>query len=145
MPATHGPTTTPASAVVRLRKNQTRMQGRERSAPQVYLMSDAIYQRGLARLCAATGGGCHWLGDRSSTMRPSTGFLAVVIALQICRRVSLFGLSSDPCRPFHYYGEAKPSCTPEIPKENDEKVHWFEKEHELYDVWHRAGRLTQYS
>ena len=77
--------------------------------------------------------------------RPSTGFLAVVLALQICRKVSLFGLSSDPCRPFHYYGPAKPSCTPEIPKENDERVHWFEKEHELYDVWSRQGKLTQYS
>ena len=60
-------------------------------------------------------------------------------------KVSLFGLSSDPCRPFHYYGPAKPSCTPEIPKENDERVHWFEKEHELYDVWSRQGKLTQFS
>lgn len=129
----------------RIRRNQTRMQAGGVLKPQVYLMSDHIYLHGLSHLCGATGGGCNWLGDRSSTMRPSTGFLAVVLALQICRKVSLFGLSSDPCRPFHYYGPAKPSCTPEIPKENDERVHWFEKEHELYDVWSRQGKLTQYS
>ena len=30
-------------------------------------------------------------------------------------------------------------------QENDEPVHWFEKEHELYDAWARQGKLTQYS
>ena len=54
-------------------------------------MSDHIYLHGLSHLCAATGGGCNWLGDRSSTMRPSTGFLAVVLALQICRKVRVRG------------------------------------------------------
>ena len=62
----------------RIRRNQTKMQAGGVLKPQVYLMSDHIYLRSLAHLCAATGGGCNWLGDRSSTMRPSTGFLAVV-------------------------------------------------------------------
>ena len=60
-------------------------------------------------------------------MRPSTGFFSVILALQLCRKVSLFGLTTDPCQPFHYYGAAKPSCTHAIPPENDESVHWFEK------------------
>tara|TARA_B110001452_G_C15229922_1_gene426097 strand:- start:1124 stop:2566 length:1443 start_codon:yes stop_codon:yes gene_type:complete len=166
--------------MVRIRKNQTQLQQQGVVKPQVYLMSDHIYHKALARLCGATGGGCEWLGDRSSTMRPSTGFLSVIIALQICRRVSvrqspphatslarharharlsrtvrpihlaptqLFGLSTDPCRPFHYYGDPKPPgvCTPDIPKENDERVHWFDKEHELYEEWRLRGLLTTYS
>ena len=54
-------------------------------------------------------------------MRPSTGFVATVLAMQLCKRVSLFGLTSDPCRPFHYYGPPKKDgCTAAIPKENDE-------------------------
>ena len=79
-------------------------------------------------------------------MRPSTGFLAVVIALQTCRSVSLFGLTSDPCYPFHYYGPSlNGKCTDAIPAENDEHVHWFAKEHEIYAQWAREGRLRQYS
>ena len=107
-------------------------------------MSDDVYHRALGTLCSATNNGCTWQ-KATSRMRPSTGFFSVILALQMCRKVSLFGLSSDPCRPFHYYGPAKPSCTLEIPKENDERVHWFEKEHELYDAWARQGNLTQYS
>lgn len=42
-------------------------------------------------------------------------------------QVSLFGLTTDPCRPFHYYGAAKAECTHAIPAENDESIHWFEK------------------
>ena len=74
-------------------------------------------------------------------MRPSTGF----ICDQICRNVSLFGLTDDPRQPFHYYGEPKATCTKAIPTKNDEPLHWFEKEHEIYARWHRAGRLTVYS
>ena len=75
--------------MVRIRKNQTQLQQQGVVKPQVYLMSDHIYHKALAQLCSATGGGCEWLGDRSSTMRPSTGFLSVIIALQLCRRVSV--------------------------------------------------------
>ena len=39
---------------------------------------------------------------------------------QLCRRVSLFGLTSDPCRPFHYYGPSKPKCMDAIHAQNDE-------------------------
>ena len=53
----------------RIRRNQTRMQAGGVLKPQVYLMSDHIYLHGLSHLCGATGGGCNWLGDRSSTMR----------------------------------------------------------------------------
>ena len=62
-----------------------------------------------------------------------------------CRKVSLFGLTDDPCRPFHYYGTPKPECTTAIPKKNDESIHWFEKEHAIYAEWQRAGVLTVYS
>ena len=111
----------------------------------VFLMSDRVYLRALSHLCDATGGGCTWQ-RKSSTMRPSTGFLAVVIALQTCRSVSLFGLTSDPCYPFHYYGPSlNGKCTDAIPAENDEHVHWFAKEHEIYAQWAREGRLRQYS
>lgn len=82
---------------------------------------------------------------RSGTMRPSTGFVATVLAMQLCRRVSLFGLTTDRCRPFHYYGPPKKSCTAAIPKENDEHVHWFEREHALYADWHARGLVTIHS
>eukprot|EP00327_Prymnesium_parvum_P000714 CAMPEP_0182843744 /NCGR_PEP_ID=MMETSP0006_2-20121128/26359_1 /TAXON_ID=97485 /ORGANISM="Prymnesium parvum, Strain Texoma1" /LENGTH=78 /DNA_ID=CAMNT_0024973573 /DNA_START=18 /DNA_END=254 /DNA_ORIENTATION=- len=78
-------------------------------------------------------------------MRPSSGFFAVLVALEACVNVSLFGLTTDPCAPFHYYGPPKNSCSLAIPKENDEHVHWFEKEHELYARWQREGRLRIFS
>ena len=56
--------------------------------------------------------------------------------------VSLFGLTTDPCQPFHYYGSPKEKCTHEIPAENDESIHWFEKEHAIYDELQRKGALT---
>jgi len=68
-----------------------------------------------------------------------------VLAMQLCRRVSLFGLTTDRCRPFHYYGPPKKSCTAAIPKENDEHVHWFEREHALYADWHARGLVTIHS
>ena len=78
-------------------------------------------------------------------MRPSTGFFSVVLAMQLCRKVSLFGLTTDPCQPFHYYGSPKEKCTHEIPAENDESIHWFEKEHAIYHEYEKGGRLTVYS
>jgi len=117
---------------------------RTREQSSVYLLSDAIFLRALAHLCAATQGGCEWT-RRSGTMRPSTGFVATVLARLLCRRVSLFGLTTDPCRPFHYYGAPKQGCTAAIPKENDEHVHWFEREHALYHEWHARGLVTIHS
>ena len=63
------------------------------------------------------------------------------------RQVSLFGLTSDPCMPFHYYGKPPDKCTSEtqIPPKNDESLHWFEKEHEMYERWAAQGKLTIYS
>ena len=49
--------------------------------------------------------------------------------------------ASEP-RPFHYYGPKKAACTLAVPKENDEHVHWFEKEHEIYARWQQEGRLA---
>ena len=62
-------------------------------------------------------------------------------------QVSLFGLTTYTCQPFHYYGKPKPSCSRalEIPKENDESVHWFEKEHEIYRDLQARGKLTLFS
>ena len=84
-------------------------------------------------------------------MRPSSGFFAVLAALQSCRNVTLFGFTSDPCLPFHYYGKRPSKCVPgrpykmAVPKENDEVVHWFDKEHELYHEWQRNGWLKVHS
>jgi len=111
---------------------------------RLFLMSDSVYHKALADLCRATNEGCEWQ-RKASTMRPSTGFMAVVVAMQVCRKVSLFGLTDDPCQPFHYYGEPKSSCTREIPKANDEPLHWFEKEHAIYAQWQREGLVTIYS
>jgi hypothetical protein len=110
----------------------------------IYLLSDALFHRALGALCAATNGGCDWQRS-TSRMRPSTGFFSVVLALQLCRKVSLFGLTTDPCQPFHYYGEPKKECTAAIPPKYDETVHWFEKEHEIYDELQKKGRVTLYS
>jgi hypothetical protein len=129
----------------RLRTNRTHKLHRpDLSDPPLYLLSDAIWQRAVSHLCDATGGGCVW-PTRSSTMRPSSGFYAALVAMHTCRNVSLFGMTSEPCAPFHYYGPAKTECTLAVPKENDESVHWFDKEHEIYGDWQRQGRLRVYS
>ena len=129
----------------RLKANATHSLHRPKAddAP-LYLLSDELWLHATAQLCAATRMGCEWYG-RSSSMRPSSGFYAVLVALQICSTVSLFGLTSEPCAPFHYYGPAKKACTMAVPKENDEHVHWFEREHEIYRRWQREGRLRIYS
>ena len=80
--------------MARTRKNETF--GRS-SGQHVYLLSDDVYHSALAHLCDATGGGCAWRKP-TARMRPSTGFFSVVLALQMCRKVSLFGLTSDPCQ-----------------------------------------------
>ena len=108
------------------------------------VLTDDVYHRALGTLCAATDGGCTW-AKSTSRMRPSTGFFSVILALQMCRKVSLFGLTPDPCKPFHYYGEPKPSCTEKIPPKYDESVHWFEKEHAIYRDLETKGALTIYS
>lgn len=128
-------------ARVRRGENRTRA-GRQ----GVFLLSDDVYHRALGHLCRHTDGGCGW-AKHTSRMRPSTGFFSVVIAMQLCRNVSLFGLSTDPCKPFHYYGDPaeNAACKAAIPKQNDESVHWFGKEHEIYRAWEREGRLRQYS
>jgi len=111
----------------------------------LYLLSDQLWLKATAHLCEATNGGCVW-ASRSSTMRPSSGFWSVLIALHACRNVSLFGLTSDdPCMPFHYYGSPPADCSGRIPKANDEHVHWFAKEHEIYRRWQREGRLRIFS
>ena len=112
----------------------------------VFLLADGVYHRALGTLCHATNAGCDWQ-RQTSRMRPSTGFFSVILALQLCRKVSLFGLTTDPCQPFHYYGAPKAECSKglEIPKQNDESVHWFEKEHEIYENLQKEGRLTVYS
>jgi hypothetical protein len=32
-----------------------------------------------------------------------------------------------------------------VPKENDEHVHWFDKEHEIYAEWEKRGWLRVFS
>jgi len=122
---------------------------RAREQP-LYLLSDLLWRHALQHLCAATEGGCHWPA-RTATMRPSSGFFAVLVALQSCRNVSLFGFTSDACLPFHYYGTRQAQCAVgkphkmAVPKENDEHVHWFDKEHEIYAAWERRGLLRVFS
>jgi hypothetical protein len=112
--------------------------------PRVLLMSDATYHSAFAHICAATKDGCEWQ-RRAGIIRPSTGFLAVVLALHACRKVSLFGLQDDPCMPFKYYSEPRAKCGAEIPKQYDEPLHWFEREHALYNQWQREGLLQVFS
>ena len=126
----------------RMHKNRTR--SCRKDCTGVYLLSDDVYHRALGELCRATGGGCTWQ-KATSRMRPSTGFFSVMLAMQLCRKVSLFGLTTDPCQPFHYYGTPKAQCTHAIPAENDESVHWFEKEHAIYHELEKGGRVTVYS
>ena len=124
---------------------------RPRDQP-LYLLSDQLWQRAMAHLCEATRGGCLW-PTRTAVMRPSSGFFAVLVALQSCRNVSLFGFTSDPCLPFHYYGKRPAKCAEKtrsgakmaVPKENDEHVHWFDREHEIYFEWERRGWLRVFS
>ena len=127
--------------------------GRARHTDQpLFLLSDRLWERAVAHLCVATDEGCQW-PTRTSIMRPSSGFFAVLVALQTCRNVSLFGFTSDPCLPFHYYGPRPKVCLRSrknphktaVPKANDEIVHWFDKEHEIYFQWQERGWLRIHS
>lgn len=109
------------------------------------LVSDKVYLKAVAHLCRATDNGREWQTD-CPLMRPSSGMLAVVFALQACRNVSLFGLSTgDPCAPHHYFDEPPSPCTSEVPDRYNHPFHWFQREHEIYRGWAEAGRLTIHS
>ena len=117
------------------------------SAPPapLLLMSDRVYLKAVAHLCRATDNGREWPTDYP-LMRPSSGMLAVVFALQACRNVSLFGLSTgDPCAPHHYFDEPPSPCTSAVPDRYNHPFHWFEREHEIYREWAETGRLTIHS
>ena len=47
--------------------------------------------------------------------------------------------------PFKYYAEPRQHCGQDIPKQYDEPLHWFEREHEVYYKWQREGLLQVYS
>jgi len=108
----------------------------------LFLASDRVYNRALAHLCKATRSGAEWPTE-SPFMRPSSGLLAVVFALQACRNVTLYGLSNPkPCAPHHYFDAPPKPCTTAVPAKYDHPFHWFEREHELYAAWAAEGRLT---
>ena len=46
----------------------------------------SLHTKAFSLLCEATGGGCAWRKN-TARMRPSTGFFAVVMAMQLCRKV----------------------------------------------------------
>merc|ERR1712216_264577 len=103
------------------------------------LLNDAVYLKALRHLCADTKQGVEWRAP-SAVMRPSSGFIAVVFALQACRNVSLFGFTgAPPCAPHHYYDPPPPACSATIPPRYDHPFHWFEKEHAIYADWERHG------
>ena len=108
----------------------------------LFLASDRVYNRALAHLCKATKSGAEWPTE-SPFMRPSSGLLAVVFALQACRNVTLYGLTNPkPCAPHHYFDAPPKPCTTAVPAKYDHPFHWFEREHELYAAWAAEGRLT---
>ena len=104
----------------------------------------------MEHLCRATDAGHEW-PFACPVIRPSSGLLAVVWALQACRNVSLFGLSTgEACAPFHYFEPPPSPCSLEIPEKYNHPFHWFEREHALYRGWMQGkvpgGRtLTIYS
>eukprot|EP00965_Chrysotila_dentata_P100770 3329032-Pleurochrysis_carterae.AAC.1 len=77
-------------------------------------------------------------------MRPSTGFVTVLLARSMCSKVSLFGMG-DPgeCKGFHYYEKQKKTCN--VTSNKDEPFHWFEMEHALYRTWQREGHINLFS
>lgn len=109
------------------------------------LMSDRVYGKAVEHLCRATDNGRQWATD-CPIMRPSSGLLAVVFALQACRNVSLFGLTTgSECAPFHYFDPPPKPCTRAVPEKYDHPFHWFEREHAIYRGWARTrgpGRGT---
>ena len=108
----------------------------------LFLASDRVYNRALAHLCKATRSGAEWPTE-SPFMRPSSGLLAVVFALQACRNVTLYGLTNPkPCAPHHYFDAPPKPCSSAVPTKYDHPFHWFEREHELYAAWAAEGRLT---
>eukprot|EP00965_Chrysotila_dentata_P058818 1951454-Pleurochrysis_carterae.AAC.1 len=97
----------------------------------------------MIHMCNATPNGTLLKAPRKTTelIRPSTGFVAVVLALSMCENVSLFGMDdpSTSCSNFHYYEDKPPNCN--ISSKKEMPLHWLEKEHALYRMWHRQGKL----
>ena len=108
------------------------------SPPPLLLVEPRVYVFAVAALCAATHNGRDWPAP-SAVLRPSTGMIAAVFAMQACRNVSLFGLRTQPpCAPHHYFDSPPARCTSAVPSRYDHSFHWFEKEHEILAQW--AGR-----
>jgi len=99
------------------------------------LVSDKVYLKAVEHMCRATDSGREW-PTACPVIRPSSGLLAVVWALQACRNVSLFGLSTgDACAPFHYFDPPPSPCSLAVPERYNHPFHWFEREHALYRGW----------
>ncbi|GAQ84953.1 beta-galactoside alpha-2,3-sialyltransferase [Klebsormidium nitens] len=85
---------------------------------------------------------CHvwdWVGR--SGEKPSTGLVGVVLALNICASVDVFG--------FHYEDYFDPNIQPhyydwERPKVGREKAHPFEREYQLYQQLESARMLQMH-
>ena len=73
------------------------------------LLSDKVYLRSIFELCAFTRRGQRYVPAHSEVMRPSTELLAVVVALQACANVSLFGMreAAEPCGRRRYFESAR--------------------------------------
>jgi hypothetical protein len=111
-------------------------------------MSDRVYARAVAALCTAAHDGRAWRRAEAPLIRPSTGLMAVVLAMHACANVSLFGLrtAADACLPHHYFDAPGVACTRDVPEKYDHAFHDFELEHSVYAAWSSVsgGRLAVY-
>jgi len=80
-----------------------------------------------------------WQWVRNTGHKPSTGLVGLVLALKICRKVTIYGFQSSnyfsrTSRP-HYYDWERPA-------KGREKVHPFAREVALYKQLHKYGFIT---
>lgn len=83
-----------------------------------------------------------WQWVRNTGHKPSTGLVGLVMALKICRKVSIYGFQSSNYfskteRP-HYYDWERPA-------KGRERVHPFAREVALYKVLNATGFITMVS
>ena len=78
--------------------------------------------------------------DVVSPKRPTTGMLAVLIALSACDQVSVFGFTNFSRRSCDYYW-SKPPCKTdfEYTRRWLAGVHNFSREREVLRQWHARG------
>lgn len=129
------------------KSRKTRRSGYER----LHLLGPEVKRLALALLCHFSNDMTVWNpnnADRRSgaVLTPSSGFLAVVWAVHVCERVTLFGFRQEDGDQFHYYiKKTDTGPADQAPNKNTlsntdmDPSHWFRLEHDIVKWLHADG------